>query len=1112
MKHIPMKTMLLSLLLALTSAGWLRAEADLDSNFTNPSAMARPKTWWHWISGNVSKEGITADLEAMKRIGLSGAQIFTVNQSEVRGPVAFMSPEWRELIKHAMSEAARLKLDISIVACDGWSESGGTWVTPAQSMQRLTWTERQVRGGKTIPLAVPQPQATRDYYNDIALFALKDVAGEILPDPVKVTASPQLEKLMDTMPSAEEPMKFLGAKGEAPFWIQYEYAEPITIGSVTAERVASKGFPPFDAVLECSMDGVKYRGVSKLSRNDFLNVVPKAKGRFFRVTFAQGLPKWGWKPQYLARNTLTVSRFTLGGVRIDNLAARTGMHLGYRIPFAKDPLPAMSAGDIVDLTGKITWDAPAGTWTLIRMGHTSTGSGPHPSTSGGLECDKLSATAVNSHINNMYNPIWEDSPGKAGSTFKFFLLDSWEAGRANWTPLMAEEFKQRRGYDLRPWLPALTGRIIGSIEETQRFHWDFRQTMAYLLAENHYGVFQKRAREKGMNLMAEGTGGYVSPVNDQLLNYKYCGVPMGEFWFVKTREIDLDGPRPVASAAHIYGQNLAACEAFTSRPEDAAWKGDPYALKPIGDKAFCHGFNLFCFHRYAHQPWLDRKPGMCMGKWGMNFERTITWWNQGGAWIDYLSRCQALLQHGRFYADLCYFYGEGASVFFRQIDLKPTVPKGYDYDVCNADAILNLMETKDGRVATPSGMSYRVLILPELDRMTLPLLQKIAKLVHGGATVYGPKPLRSPSLSGYPEADKKLTQLANEVWGNCDGQTVTEHAYGAGKIVWGVPLEKVLGVPPDFSAAQGDFMSIHRKAPQVGQADADVYFVSNQEQRALTVDCSFRVTGKIPELWYPDSGRKETVALYTTKDGRTTIPLQFDPFGSVFVIFRTPQSPAPHPVSVTPEASLRTDAQTQTTLSTTQNGDYRINWSHGSATTVAVKDLPAPLVIEGAWNLAFPPFAEGKGQAVKTAFDKLISWTESTNDTIKYFSGTATYSKTFTLPKGYLAKNRRLALDLGTVKNLAEVTINGKPLGILWKEPFQADITEVVKEGENTLRIEITNLWPNRLIGDQKLEEKDRLTWSSFTYYKATDPLLPSGLFGPVAIRTKAVVPLPENP
>lgn len=972
-----MKNNTLLLALALLLCGSLNAAESLEQQFQNPPDSARPQTWWHWISGNVSKEGITADLEAMKRIGLGGAQIFSVDVSQVRGSVVFMSPEWRDLVKHALHEAERLGLKISMQSCDGWSQSGGPWIQPSQSMQQVVWSEIQVEGGKIIPLSLPQPETKQDYYQDIALIAFK-------------------------------------------------------VGT--------------------------------------------------------------------------------GDARITNVAARAGMEVAMHLPFTSpaEARAGTSAKDIIDLTGKTEWEAPAGQWTLFRIGHTSTGMTTKRSTSWGLECDKMSADAVNSHIDHMFNPVWEDSPDKAGDTFTFLLLDSWEAKCANWTPRMPGEFQKRRGYDLRPWLPALTGRIVGNEEETERFLWDFRLTIGELVAENHYGVFQKRAHEKGMGLMSEAVGVFMPTVAEYLLCKKYTDVPMGEFW-VGGPERFVNDLKETASAAHIYGQNVAAAESFTSGPD--FWRLDPYTLKAQGDRAFCTGINLLVFHRYAHQPWPDRKPGMVMGDWGINFERTSTWWNQGSAWIDYLTRCQSLLQRGRFHADLCYYYGEGAPLDLLHNELSPAVPKGFDYDVANADALLNLMEVKDGRITTPSGpagsgvnMSYRVLVLPTGDRMTLPVLQKIAKLVHDGAVVYGPKPSRSPSLSGYPEVDQEIAKLADKLWGSCDGKNVTRQSYGAGKVVWGEPLENVLGVPADFSASKGDLLFTHRK-----DADTDIYFVSNQGQQPVAAECSFRVAGKTPEFWHPDTGRRERIALYTEKNGITTLPVALDPAGSVFVVFRKQSSPVTHlvalvvngrnPFAETGKVSLPEFSGKGITFASSEPGTYEGTTVSGATVKGDIPALPAPLAIKGPWQVEFPPFTPGERETVKTSFETLTSWSDSTVEWIRHFSGTATYSRTFTLPEGILARNRVLTLDLGRVKNLAEVTLNGKPLGILWKEPFCVDITDALVEGKNELIIKITNLWANRLIGDQKLPEKERTTWISNQQLKATDPLLPSGLLGPVTLR-----------
>jgi len=963
-----MKKTALLLALSIAVSLPLRAGETLEQGFQTPPDSARPHTWWHWISRNVSKEGISADLEAMKRIGLGGAQIFSVDVSHVKGSVVFMSPEWRELVKHTLGEAERLDLKISMQSCDGWSQSGGPWVQPSQSMQKVVWSETQVEGGKTIPLSLPQPETKLGYYQDIALIACKS--------------------------------------------------------------------------------------------ND---------------------------------------------ARVNDAAARAGMAVKMHLPFENpaEALAGTNAKDIIDLTGKTEWEAPEGQWTLLRIGHTSTGMTTKPSTSPGLECDKMSAEAVNSHIDQMFNPVWEDSPDKAGGTFKFLLLDSWEAECANWTPRMAEEFQKRRGYDLRPWLPALTGRIVGNQEETERFLWDYRLTIGELVAENHYGVFQKRAHEKGMGLMSEAAGLNMPTVAEQLLCKKHTDVPMGEFW-IGSPDRFVNDLREAASAAHIYGQNIAAAEAFTSGPP-SLWRVDPYALKGLGDRAFCTGINLLVFHRYAHQPWLDRKPGMVMGAWGMNFERTNTWWNQGSAWIDYITRCQWLLQQGRFQADLCYFYGEGAPLGLLHNELTPAVPKGFDYDVCNADALLNLMQVKDGRITTPSGMSYRVLVLPPGDRMTLPVLQKIAKLVRDGAVVYGPKPLRSPSLAGYPAVDQEIAKLADEVWGNCDGKTVTQHAYGAGKVVWGEPIEQVLGVPADFTASQGDLLFIHRK-----DGESDIYFVSNQGQQAVTAECSFRVTGKVPEFWHADTGHRECVALYSEKDGMTTLPVTLDPSGSVFVVFKKEPTPVPplvslqvngrNPFTESGKVGIPAFSEKGITFTSTEPGTYQGTTASGATVKGEIPAPPAPLVIEGPWEIEFPPLAPSDKEPLKTTFEKLASWSDSTVERIQHFSGTATYRKTFQV-SGLKSPTSRVFLDLGNVKNLAEVTLNGKTLGILWKEPFRADAAEALVEGKNELTIQITNLWANRLIGDQKLPEKERSTWTSGEFFKATDPLLPSGLLGPVSLR-----------
>ena len=1086
-----------TVVLAFSSFGSVQAEPPdpLAEAFAQPPDAARPRTWWHWVSGNVSKEGITADLEAMKRIGLGGAQIFTVDQSDVHGPIKFMSPEWRELVRYAFEEAGRLHLEISLEGCDGWSESGGPWVTPEESMQKVVWTERQVSGPQTVQMDdLSQPETARDFYRDIAVFAFPTPRGSVLV-PAKITANDPLFDGGTLLRSEAQGAALHYDNLEGDQWVQYEYDQPVTVRSVQFTMTGEAGAPAWQ--VQTSPDGRKFSLAAVVSSGGYAVFDPTTV-RFVRLLRSRGTAK-----QY------TITRLQFSQTSLPQPQAHAGLQVSADVNrFIDPPGPLAQTVDptsVINLTGKPEWQVPTGDYTILRMGHTSTGVITHPSTNAGLECDKLSAVAVRHHLENLFGPVMADSPAMVGHTFRYLLLDSWEALGENWTPDLIAQFTKRRGYDPTPWLPTLTGVCFGSPDLTQRFLWDYRRTLGELVAEMHYGTAQTFAHEHGMELMAEAPGIGLPTVADNLLCKKYTDVPMGEFWVNKTREENIDDPKEAASAAHVYGQNLASAESFTSEPGTAAWKNDPYSLKALGDQEFCLGINRFIFHRYAHQPWLDRRPGMCMGPWGINFERTNTWWEPGRAWIEYLTRCQALLQRGRFAADLCYFYGEGAPAGVQHDQLHPAPPAGYDYDVCNADALLNLTTAQPGRVALPSGMSYRVLVLPTSDRMSLPVLRKIAALVQAGATVYGPKPLHSPSLTEYPAADEALARLADEVWGACDGKTVTEHAYGQGKIVWGAPLTSAIQAGPDFLSANAGLSFIHRQVDS-----AEVYFVANAKPQEVNAACTFRVAGKVPELWHPDTGKRETPAFYRDADGQTTLPIHFDPIGSVFVVFRQEAPTVSGRVAGVKrngQDALAVDSLStvglpvsegeRTALTVFKDGSYEVTNGEGQTRRIEVSTLPPGQTLAGPWRLTFPP---GLGAPGAVTFDPLTSWTDSPDEGVKYFSGTATYEQEFTVPEDYLGAGRGCYLDLGMVKNLAEVKVNGEDCGVLWKEPFRVEISGVIHPGTNHLEVKVTNLWPNRLIRDQQLPADQRITWTSVSLYQPTDPLLPSGLLGPVTI------------
>ena len=1166
------------------------ARADsIEDGFRHPPDSAKPQIWWHWMNGNITREGITADLESMKRVGIGGATIVNVDCDIPPGPVKFMSPEWRAMMRYAAQEADRLGLELCLENCAGWSSSGGPWNTPEHAMQRVTTSELKVKGPLHFSAVLPVPPVTLGFYRDIAVLAFRTPKGEA------VSGNPAAIEDLDAKS---------GANGQ------------FVLSSPAADHAAA-----------------------------------------------------------------------------DQVVPRSG---------------------IVDLTGEmhtdgqLVWDVPAGDWTIVRLGYTPTGVENHPAPveGTGLECDKFSREALDAHWAGFVQKVLDDLGPLAGKgkTLNSVLIDSYEVGGQNWTPRFRSEFEKRRGYDPLPFLPTLTGRVVDSPEVSERFLWDLRRTIADLFADDYYGHFQELCHQHGLKAAFEP---YTGPF-ESLQCGEAADIPMGEFWAGGAPDPSV---KLASSVGHIFGQPIIGAESFTAAPgpQHGRWLDDPYSLKALGDQVFCQGINRYIFHRFAMQPWTNRWPGMTMGQWGTHFDRTSTWWEQGRAWLQYVTRCQYLLQQGRFMADAAYFCGESAPVETRAGD--PALPAGYDYDDVNAGVLLHHAAMQGDRLVLDSGMSYRVLILPPSDPdMTPDLLRKLAGFVADGLVVVGRPPRASPSLEGYPACDVEVQDLATRIWGDCDGRTVTEHAFGRGQAIWGRGLVQVLGelnLEPDFAYpasgnAQLDF--IHRRA-----GAAEIYFVSNQRNRFDTVECSFRVQGLQPELWDPETGDIQAAPVWREANGRTVVSLSFGPSGSVFVVFRAkaqgdhlvaverdgppvveatgpavdlrilkavyglvpswsdvtatvrslvaggarqiPASndmagddPAPnivkqlrvtyrlnsrwqtnevtegqalelpagaevqqalygrlppssaqgdqqvdltaklsarvkhgalsvridndfaggdpaidnfkelrvdytvdgvrkratipeHEMLTLPETTLPTGAwrpyvflagTNQLRLLALAPGRFTLHWVSGQKTRARCRSVPAPFVIGGPWEVSFPP---GWNAPAKITFAQLSSWTENTDPGVKYFSGTATYTRVFDLPADLSGPGRELWLDLGAVKNLAEVSLNGKSLGILWKPPFRVNVTTAVRPGRNALEIKVTNLWPNRLIGDEQLppdcewngkalkswpqwlldgkpSPTGRVTFTTWHHWGPDASLLDSGLLGPVTVRAAEEITL----
>ena len=1126
--------------------------AILERTFSTPPDSARPWVYWFWKNGNISREGITADLEAMERVGIGGVIMMEVALTVPRGPVEFFSEPWRGLFKHAVDEAGRLGLKISINSAPGWTGSGGPWVKPEQSMQKVVSSETKLAGPRRLDQVLAQPETLHGFYRDIALLAFPTPQGDY------------------------------------------------RIADISEKALYERG--PIS-----SRPGV---------RHAFAAVAD------------------------------------------------------YQEPPSEELVPI---GGIVDLTekmddsGRLAWDVPQGDWTILRFGHTSTGQTNRPAALPGLECDKLDTMALDDHFRQFTAQLLADVGPRAGETLVATHLDSWEVGAQNWTAEFREAFRERRGYDLLRYLPVTTGRVVESLEVSERFLWDLRETVSEMIVENHGRHMHELARRHGLWLSIEPYD--MTPCDDMTLGAT-ADVPMCEFWSsgFDTRY----AVKEATSVGHVYGKPVVAAEAFTSGHRDA-WQFHPASVKTLGDWAFCEGVNRFVVHRYIHQPFMQIRPGLSLGPHGLHYERTQTWWEMSRPWHEYLARCQHLLQQGHFVADILYLSPEGAPNVF-QMPLR--APEGFKYDACTSDALLTRVNVRDGRLVLPDGMSYRLLALPEAETMTPGMLSRISQLVNAGATVVGAPPKKSPSLSGYPGCDDQVRRMADELWGaGTTPKKIAERRVGKGRVVWGdsltnpkppvdakpvaenakwiwfgdgnpaasapmgrayfrrgftlpddveidtarvlmtadnsfelwingrkagrgdnfhqlypldvkallrpgvnvaavaaenggdspnpagligtlkirdksgreyvvhtdqewrtvlsvgddwttqapptgwtpatvlgpfgmgpwgsphepvtrhdiyPPSEAIesllgrMGVLPDFAAKQ-PLQYAHRRIDAM-----EAYFVSNPEAETLNTACTFRVTGMRPEIWHPETGETRPLGSYSaTEDGRTLVPLRFGPAESYFVVFRSP----------TNEVSGQVNGD-----------DIGENFS----------ELAPVFGIGGPWDVTFDSRLGGPETAA--TFDTLEDWSKRPEVGIKYYSGSASYAKTIEVSPEVVSRGQRLYLDLGRVEVMAAVEVNGKPLGILWKPPFRVEITDAVRPGANELKIRVVNLWPNRMIGDERLPEDSkrrsngtleewpqwllegnlsptgRHTFATWRHWNKNSPLLESGLLGPVTL------------
>jgi hypothetical protein len=997
-------------LMQCTSGDEEISSAVLKEGFMNPPDSVRPGVYWFFMDGNLSREAITADLESMKEAGIGQVIFMEVNVGLPRGTVDFLGEEWQELFTHAVREAERLGIEITLGIGPGWTGSGGPWVKPGQSMMHLMASDVEVQGPSVYRDILPVPEPYKPYFGEVSVPAnLKELRKNFYED-VIVLAFPTPAG-NNRIPDSDEKALYY----RAPF----------------SSQPGVKPFFPAEAVYS-------------------------------------GLP---------------------ADAIIDK-------------------------GKIVDITrflqpdGRIVWNVPPGRWTIMRFGKRNNGAVTRPAPEPGLgfECDKFDTLAFDAHFNQFAGRLLRKVEPRSKTRhagWTMLHMDSWEMSAQNWTGNFRKEFIRRRGYDLMPYLPAYTGRIVGSLEESERFLWDVRLTSQELIIENHAMRGKKLGRQYGLGLSIEPYD--MNPCADLSLG-AVADVPMAEFWSKGFGFNTVFSCFEAASLAHTQGLPVVAAESFTAG-FDEAWKLFPGAMKNQGDWAFCTGINRFVYAIFTHNPFADhQRPGITSGPYGVHWDRRQTWWPMAKGYHTYISRCSYLLQQGRNVADILYLNPEGApQVFYPPLSAlegNDTIPdhKGYSFDGCSPEMLMAKAEVKDHKIVFPGGASYSLLVLPAIRTMTPELLKKIRDLIENGANIIGAPPLKSPSLANFPACDKQVAGLAEKIWGGLNIPEIKGlHSFGKGRIYYGgifsvlnkgqlypdydatVSVLKQMGLAEDF-ASTGKLRFIHRST-----GDLNIYFVSNSTSHSVNADCRFRIDRSQynggPGLWDPLTGDIRTLATYMPGLHETVIPMSFAPYQSYFVVF---------------------DRKAKET----------------GNKTGSMANFPRPedlLEISGAWTVSFDTLWGGPAQVT---FERLTDWSGDVDKGIKYYSGMATYANSFSLPDSVeLTGDGGLTLDLGEVHDIARVRLNGMDLGVVWTYPWQVNISKWVKKTGNQLEIEVANQWVNRLIGDEEMpydgsvnnkwpkwlvndgkRASGRYAFASYNYYRKDSPLMKSGLIGPVKI------------
>ncbi|SHF90799.1 alpha-L-rhamnosidase [Mariniphaga anaerophila] len=1136
---------LVGLFLAVSSCTQTdKPEVFKQYEFTQPAEKVRIHTWWHWVDGMITKEGITKDLESMKKVGIAQATIlnlgFPQNASVLPSEnykiekVKFVTDKWYEMFEWALQEAKRLGITIGVHNCDGWSESGGPWIKPEMSMKKFVYTKTIIPSGFKGKIKLDKPYNNFDFYKDVAVVAYKNSG---LKKNSFQSANPEI--IINNQQKIAPSTIFEAKKGDSiEFIFNADFvADKILVfqGYKVGSSGINKNTSSQYTLMSSNNGGESYKEITRFNLTCFNDTAiinfPRTKSSRFKLIISDGLSLSTWRnSKYLLSHVELLadgdhSGFAPAVPRVFEKTAsgnildvkqldEKGIDLGgYK---------AIKSNEIVNLSnqmnsdGIIDIDLPDGDWTILRFGYTTTGVVNSPSTveGEGLECDKMDTTALNVHFSNFPQKLVQHSKGLNGSTFKFLLIDSWECDFQNWTAQMPEEFEKRRGYSLIDWLPVLCGDVVGDMDLSEGFLYDFRKTIAEMIEENFYLHFSELCHRNNLEMHAEVIyGGGMYPPLDVLKANSYADLPMTEFWTLANDGVITYSPlknnplSSLASLSGLYNKPVLASEAFTASCRHSETPAD---LKLYGDRAFCSGINQMVLHSYVHQP-NEQKPGLTLYAFGSHFNRNTPWWNYSRGWLDYQARIQYVLQKGIIPAEVLYFVGDQLPHDLN-VELVNNLPKDIHAIPCNFDLLQNAV-VKEGKISFPSGAEFSILALPNVRSINYSTLIEIDRLVRDGAVVFGEKPQYLLSLKDMTENRNGFEKLMSELWGDYKKGETGRNPHGKGLVCWGASVNdmlKELKVAPALSTTLPDsleVLSIHKTTPE-----EDVFFVVNQHNQLLNFECNFAVGDKSLEIWNPMTGECKNQLVYIQSNEETTVPVRLQPNESLFFIFKKgsrknfvtkveldgrqifPAQAEGVSSDVVPEIKLENG---NWSLTGYVNGVYHTTTNLGERVSFDAVSPDIYNVSDFSGSVSF--LSIGGDSIEPVTISNLGLLTESDVSQIKYFSGEMKYVIDFSVPSEYLDNRSSVCLDLGIFGTTGEVRLNGRFLENVWFPGVTIPVTEILTK-HNRLEIVIATTNRNRLIGD--LREKGHLNniWTSYIGVRKGFNLGVSGLAGPLKL------------